>query len=230
MGREGQAPGATGEQGAEFTAGRTGPGRERNPRKERGAGGADVRVGRDELLFGLANIGAAHEQIGRQAGGQLGQAPLRQARAHELIAHLKGQRLTQQQHQRVLIERTLALLLRQRDARAFEQGLRQAGLQFGSRAVFEAQLHELERIFARGQRLLRDRQQFLVREQAEPGLRDRGNQADPRGLAALLRGEVLRQRLLLEAGHATEEIDLVGGHQQAGAVGGVAASRTCGRA
>ena len=58
----------------------------------------------------------------------------------ELLARGGWQGLAQQQHQRVFVQCPLALLLGQRDAGAFQQGLRQPGIQLGGCAVAQFQV------------------------------------------------------------------------------------------
>jgi hypothetical protein len=77
---------------------------QRDARKERRARGADVGVGGDQLLLGLAHVGPARQQLRRQAHRQVGQALAPRARRRQV----GRQRLADQQHQRVLVQCTLA--------------------------------------------------------------------------------------------------------------------------
>ena len=63
------------------------------------------------------------------------------------------QRLAHQQHQRVLVERALALRLRQRRACAFDQRLRLAQSSSETAPLSKRSLRQAQRLFARVQRL-----------------------------------------------------------------------------
>jgi len=115
---------------------------QRDAREERGARRADVRVRGQQLLFGRPHVGSACQQVGRQ--------PRRQIAGDDLLAgerqagrQVGGQGLAQQQHQRVLVERALALSLRERRTRAFEQLLGLAEVEFRRGTVVELELVSL---------------------------------------------------------------------------------------
>ena len=74
-----------------------------------------------QLLLGRADVGPAREQLRRQAGRQLDRNLLLVER--QAGRQVGGQRLADEQHERVLVERAHAHRLRQRDARAFDQRL-----------------------------------------------------------------------------------------------------------
>ena len=98
-------------------AGRAGAGGQRDAREEGRARGADVGVGRDQLLLGRADVGPAHQHVGRQAR-PAGRADRLLRVERQRRRQVGRQRLADQQHQRVLVERALALRLRERCTRA----------------------------------------------------------------------------------------------------------------
>jgi hypothetical protein len=116
------------EQARQLGAGAADAGAQRDSREERCPGGADVGVGCNQLLLGLADVGPAVQQVRGQACGQVGQHRVgeRQARAaarcgRRCRQRIGGHGLTEQQRQRVFVQRSLSKLLRQRDARTLEQ-------------------------------------------------------------------------------------------------------------
>ena len=188
-------------------------------------------------MLGLANVGAVREQVRGQAGWEFGKLQLRKSASQRVglgwrlraangpglqaLPRCFGQGLAQQQHQRVLVERAPLRLLRQRDARALQERLGQVLIQLGAGAMLQAQADQLERVLACGQRLVRRGEQFFIGQHAQPALRHSGDQADLRGLAGIKGGQVLGQRLFLEAGDAAKEIKLIGRHGQPGRVAAV---------
>ena len=150
--RAGERERAALEQARELAARGAEIGGQRDAREERRPRGTDVGVGGEQLLLGGADVGPALEQLRRQAG--------RQRRSGSAAAssgsgggRSAGQRLADEQHQRVLVERALAQRLRERGPRAFEQRLGLAVVELRRRAVVEAQLGEAGRLLARRQRL-----------------------------------------------------------------------------
>ena len=102
---------AAAEQRRQLVAGDAGAGGQRDARKERRPRGADIRIRGDHLLLGLADIGAPQQQVRRQAGRQF--RPSSRRRHRPRSSGCRGgevgrQRLADQQHQRVVVERALA--------------------------------------------------------------------------------------------------------------------------
>jgi len=116
-----EAPGrrARLEQVRQVAAGQARTAGQRDARKEGRARGADVGVGGDQLLLGLAHIGPARQHFGGQAHRQLGQAGGRLERRTR--RQVGRQRLADQQHERVLVERALSRELREAHPRRLEQ-------------------------------------------------------------------------------------------------------------
>ena len=169
------------------------------------------------MLLGLANVGPLRQQVRRQAGrhgGQVGRVAqsLAGAQAGE---HVRWQGLAQQQHQGVLVQGALALLLRQRGARSLGQRDGLAVVQLGRHARVETQLGQLDRLFTGLQRVARNLQQLLVGQQRIPAAGHGGHQAGLRGAASFLGRQVLGQGGFLQAADAAEEVQLPRGDGQA---------------
>jgi hypothetical protein len=184
-------------------------GGQRDARKERGPGRADVGIGGNQLLLGGADVGPPDQELRRQAGRHVDrQLPLVERQRRRQVS---GKGLADQQLQRVLVERALAQRQGERGARAFEQRFRLPVVELGRRTVIEAQLDEAGRFLARRQRLLGDGDLLVVGQQGEIGGRDAGNQADLHRLSRFRGRQVLVQRRLAQGADAAEEIELVGG-------------------
>src|ERR1019366_1669520 len=114
---------------------------ERDLRKVVCLGGADLRVGGNQLLLGFADIGAAFEQRGRQPGGQLGWQALV---VHWLAARDIAGRPAQQQAERVL--RLTDVTLGAGDLRGSDEEklFRLMNVQPGGGSVIVAQAHRSE--------------------------------------------------------------------------------------
>ena len=121
-------------------------------RGKNAAGRADVGVGGEQLLLGGADVGPA-----RRAAPTAGRPARRPASCSSSSGsgarQVGGQRLADQQLQRVLVERALAQRQGERGPRAFEQRLGLPVVELGGGAVVEAQLGEAGRLLARRQRL-----------------------------------------------------------------------------
>ena len=140
LGYEGPGRGAVAEQLVQFAAGHTGAGCERDARKERGTRGADVGVVGQQYLLGLAHIGAACQQLGRDARGQIGNQALRGE--GQACWQVRRQGLAHQQYQCVFIQSTLPGLLGQRRLGAFQGGLGLAQVQLRSGLVVKLQARQ----------------------------------------------------------------------------------------
>jgi hypothetical protein len=197
-------------------AGAAGAAGQRDAREEVGARGADVGVRADQLLLGRADIRTHRQQVGRQAGRQLGQFGLRQGAGRRQVLR---QRLAHQQHQQVGVLRALAHLLRQHHARGIDQRHALLQVEFGDHAIVVLQLDQLLRLFAPGQGLAGQRQQLVVGQQRQVGVGDRRDQADMGRLARFLGGQELRQRRIAEVLHAAEQVQLERADAEAGRVG-----------
>ena len=129
------------EQVVQLAAAETGRGRERDAREEGGPCRADVGLGGPQLQFGLTDVRATHERLGRTAGRQLLQLdPV----AVRIGGDQLGRGLLTQQHgQGVVGHVTLALQRGQGGARRVDQRIRLLGIQLGGGAVAVLQLGEL---------------------------------------------------------------------------------------
>jgi hypothetical protein len=85
-------------------------------------------------------------------------------------------------------------------------------------ALVEPQFGEIVGFALAVTRLLCELEQFLVRDQGQPGIGDFGHQHQLRGRAVLLDAEVVLQRRASQAAHPAEEIQFECGHAQAGGV------------
>ena len=115
---------------------------ELDAREERRARRADVGVGRLQRMLRGAHIGPAHQQLRRQSGGQ----GLRKGlRIEGALAggDLRGQRLTDQQRERIAILRHAARLLRDVDFGFAPRGLRAMQVDLARHARVEAQLGQV---------------------------------------------------------------------------------------
>ena len=179
-------------------------GRQRDLREERRACRTDVRVRRQQRLLGLHHVRTTREQIRRQPGRHVRQQVLRVER--HARRQVVRQRLADQQHQRVQRLRAcpcLRLLVRQR---LLDHCLRLT--QLGSaRAVVELQLRQVVRVLRRLQRVLRDLQQIVGRQQRQVLIRHLRHQRDLRRLPRIRGRQVLRERLILQALHAAEQVE-----------------------
>ena len=61
-------------------------------------------------------------------------------------------------------------------------------------------------------------QAFLIRRQCQPGIGDFGDQADMRAAPCVFGSQELLQRLILQVGHAAEEVEFIAGEADAQAV------------
>ena len=127
------------------------------------------------------------------------------------------QRLAHQQRQRIAIRGHAPRLLRDVDLGLAPGGLRAMQLDFARHAVVEAQLGEVVGLLLAVARFVGQPQQFAVRDQREPGGRDLRHQQQLRRGAVLFEREVILQRGVAQAAHATEQVQLEGRHGQAGA-------------
>ena len=105
-------------------------------------------------------------------------------------------------------------MLCQRGAGRLGERLCLAEVELGGHARVQAHLGQAHRLLARGEGLARQVQQFLVGQQRQPAIGHRRHQAHLGGIAAFFGGEVLGERLFLEAGNAAKEVDLPGGYGQ----------------
>ena len=102
---------AAGEQAAQRAAGKAEQAGERDPREQRRAGSADVRVGGAQLIFGLEHVRPAQQDVGIEPGGH------RRDRRRSLVDRTRQQaridRRADQQLQRVDVLRDRGPLLRE---------------------------------------------------------------------------------------------------------------------
>ncbi|MNN53995.1 hypothetical protein D3C81_1687850 [compost metagenome] len=156
------------------------------------------------------------QQVGRQPRRHFGQQvgvqrqPLGQVR-RQAGAHQLGQGVTVLGHQ--------AAVLGQADLGAFHGRARLAQGQGIGDADIEAALGECVAFLVGLEGIPGQLQQGLVRLPVEVGGGHRGHQADLGAAARLFGGEVLLQRLLVEAAQAAEEVQLPGVGAEGGAVG-----------
>lgn len=175
-------------------------------RKERGARRADVGVGRLQRVLRFDDVGPAREQIRRHARADVREGVLafHQRRA---LGQIVGQRRADFGHQVVAVLRHRTRVRGEARARARQRV-------FGLAHVLQrraAQLHHVHRevvgVVVGGHGVLRDLQRSLVGEQLQIVGGDGRDEADLRAGARGIRGEVLFQRLALQAAQAAEEVD-----------------------
>lgn len=179
--------------------------RQRNLREERRARRADVRIRGQQRLLGLHHVRTTRQQVRRQPGRHVRQQVLRIER--HARRQIVRQRLADQQHQRVQRLRAgsrLRLLVRER---RLDHRLRLTQLELGARAVVELQLGQVVRCLRGLQRVLRDLQQIIGRQQRQILIRDLRHQRDLGRLPRVRRRQVLRERLILQALHAAEQVE-----------------------
>ena len=119
-------------------------------------------------------------------------------------------------------------MLCQRGAGRLGERLCLAEVELGGHTRVQAHLGQAHRLLARGKGLARQVQQLLVGQQRQPAIGHRRHQAHLGGVAAFFGGEVLGERLFLEAGNAAKEVDFPRRYGQAHAerVGQVAGARS----
>ena len=191
-------------------------GGQRDAREEGRARRADVGVGRDQLLLGRADVGPL-APAGRTAGRPAGRAS----------APAASSPCCRPRWPRAAPARPAAAPARSGPACAgaaaahrrrarFRPATRRAGSRARTtrrcRSAACVSLSDSSRV-ASVWRVIS--QQLVVGEQREPAVGHRGDQADLRRLARFLGGQVLRQRRVLQAGDAAEEVDLPGRDAQA---------------
>jgi hypothetical protein len=113
---------------------------QREPRVEVGDGGADALVGGDEPQLGLAEVGAALEQVGREPGRDRGQREL----VDGASACDRPRRSAQEHGEGVLEERDVALDGGDRRGGAFEFGADLRELELRDNPLVVLELEEID--------------------------------------------------------------------------------------
>ena len=199
-----QRPGAALEQARQLAAGGADAAGQRDAREEGRPRRADVGVGRDQLLLGLAHVGPARQHVGRQAGRHVRQRQALPARSSPAIVGRHRLRRAAAPARSASSARWRCCCASATRAR-FGQRLAPGGSPAPTRRRCRSAAWSARSDSSRVASVCaRQRQQFLVGHQAEPGVGDRGDQADLRRLAAFLGGQVLRQRRFAQAGDAAE--------------------------
>ncbi|MCY1298993.1 hypothetical protein D9M70_485070 [compost metagenome] len=167
-------------------------------------------------MFGLEHVRASLQQVRRQAGRHFGEQVGVQRQALGQVARQAG---SDQLDQGIAVLGHQAAVLGQADLGAFHGGARLAQGQGIGDADVEAALGEGVAFLVGLEGIPGQLQQGLVGLPVEVGGGHRGHQADLGAAARLFGGEVLLQRLLVEAAQAAEEVQLPGVGAEGGAVG-----------
>jgi hypothetical protein len=168
-----------------------------------------------QAMLGLADVGAALQHVGRQAGGQLRQ---RRHGLHRFGQPLGAQRCADQQRERVFVLRHQAGEARDITACGIDRGLRAPQVELRRRAEFEAVADQRVRRVLAVEGAARHLQPLAVGGQREVRVRHLGDQADVHAASRFGGGEVRLQRLLVQVAHAAEEVELVARQADAGFV------------
>src|SRR5581483_4047694 len=166
---------------------------------------ANLRVGGDELLFGLLDVGPPRDQRRRQ--------PCRQFRRVRLLDERQAARdrcgiAAGEEADEVLLLRDLALERRDFCGRAVDELLGLTHVDEGGGAALLANLRQPQRLLTRRERPPRDLELGVERAQGEVRV---GHLADERrhdGAAAPLAGEERRARRFGRAAVASPEVEL----------------------
>ena len=176
---------------------------ERDGRKEESLGSADLGVGRDEVLFGLEDVGTPFKQLRREAGGDGGRGKCR-----ERVAPRDGPGVAAEQDaERLLRLSNLVLDLRDRRGGGF---VLRAGLldrHLRSLAVLETQFEEFDRIVIGFEGALGNHQLLVQTAELDVGRGDLRNQREDHAATRLLCCEHAGTGRFREPAYAAPEVD-----------------------
>lgn len=212
---EGPGTGATVKQPAQLVAGGARRRGQRDGREEGRTGGADIGIGRFQAVLGRQDVRALLQQAGGGTHRDGRQLHLGQGRR---LGHQCGNTSPEQQRQAIAILLHLSLVLGQAHLGALQRGtaLGQLHLGGGPQPVFV--LSQAIALLLGGQGRLAQRQQLLIRQQGEIGVGHRGHQGDLGAALGLDLRQIGLQRLIFEALDPAEQVQLVGGDADVGAV------------
>ncbi|MDT4853780.1 hypothetical protein FQZ97_880580 [compost metagenome] len=158
-------------------------------------------------MLGFENVRAPLQQVRRQPGRHLAE----QLGVERLTGgQIRRQAAAQEQGEAVAVLRDQALVLRQLDPGAFDRGARLAQVERRRHADLAAAQGQLVALLVGAEGVFGQLQQGLIGLPGQVGIGDTGDQADLRGAPRLFAGQVDFQRLLAEAAHATEQVQLIG--------------------
>ena len=173
--------------------------------KELRLGDADLRVGADQLLFDLSEVGPALEQGGGQSGRHRRDDGLS---VHRRAAWNRRGRLAEKDADLVLLRDDLLLELGDVRLRPAQRPLGPSGLEVGGQpepqAILEQVVGALERLGA----VARDLELHVQREQLEVRLSQVADQRQPHAAPRLLGGQQVRARGLAGSADAPPDVQL----------------------
>lgn len=212
---EGPGTGAAVKQPAQLVAGGARRRGQRDGREEGRTGGADIGIGRLQAVLGRQDVRALLQQAGWGAHRDGRQLHLGQGRR---LGHQRGDAGPEQQRQAVAILLHLPLILGQAHFGTFQRGTALGQLHFGGGPQPVLVLGQAIALLLGGQGRLAQREQLLIRQQVEIGVGHRGDQRDLGAALGLHLRQIVFQRLIFEALDPAEQVQLVGGDADVGAV------------
>ena len=173
--------------------------------KELRLGDAHLRVGADQLLFDLAEVGPALEQGGGQPGRHRGDDGLS---VHRRAAWNRRGRLAEKDADLVLLRDDPVLELGDVRLRPAQRALGPGGLELGGQPEPQAILEQVVGALKRLGAVARDLDLHVQREQLEVRLSQVADQRQPHAAPRLFGGQQVRARGLVGSADAPPDVQL----------------------